>query len=305
MTSRTSTIFVTGCPRSGTTWLGKILAAPPDVRYVGEPCNVKWPCPGSTFRSKFSFEQVSPDDTLRLKELADLFTRRGRIWTLKKPRVSLKRLVQWYACELVSRKKNRTIVKDPAGLLSTETFSQAFNTDVVVINRRPESVVASHLGRGWDFRNLAEYVESMRPLNIWTDAQLDPVLECEDSPVDRLAHMWRLLAIWGMQLRDRHPDWSFICYEDAARNPDKVFPRLCKQLGLRYEGARQDFLESMNKASKSRAGRENVMDVKRSRDQLSDPDTVLEPDQDRRVKEICRHELGILYPETLESLQSQ
>ena len=296
MTDNTSTILVTGCARSGTTWLGRVLAAPPDVRYVHEPFNFKNPFPGCAFRSRFSYEQLTSDDH-RLNDLEKTFCSRGRLLSIKMERLKLKRLLRSWGEELVRKKTASTVVKDPIAFLSAETLAERFDIRVAVITRRPETVIASHLGRGWDFRNLSTYVETMRSRNIWTDAQLDATLECEDSPVDRLAHLWRLLALWTMQLKERHPDWVFVRYEDAAMNPKEVFPGLCERLGVTYSGHREDFLEAMNRPSKRRRGKEAISDVARSRSRLPDPDRILEPDQDERVKAICERELDMLYPE--------
>ena len=249
------------------------------------------------FRSRFSYEHLSPDDE-RLSDLEKTFCSRGRLWCLKRDRLTLKRLVRAWARELVQRKTTSTVVKDPIAFLSAETLAERFDVKVAVIIRRPETVIASHLGRGWDFRNLATYVEAMRTKNIWTDAQLDATLDCEDSPVDRLAHLWRLLALWRIQLEERHPDWVFVRYEDAAMKPQDVFPGLCERLGVSYAGPRETFLESMNRPSKSHRGKEAISDVARSRSRLTDPDKALEPRMDRRVKEICARELAMLYPES-------
>jgi hypothetical protein len=40
-----SPILVTGAHRTGTTWVGKMLAASPQVAYISEPLNV-WHRPG-------------------------------------------------------------------------------------------------------------------------------------------------------------------------------------------------------------------------------------------------------------------
>ena len=307
MTQDKSTILVTGCPRSGTTWLGKVLSKSPDVRYIHEPFNVRTPHPSTSFRSRFSFEHLTTDDEERLTQLKKIFTGGGRVWTLNKRSLrlrGLKGLLNWYVSELRTRKTAQTLVKDPIAFLSVETIAARFKTQIVVIGRRPESVIASHLSRQWDFANLHSYVKTMRPLKIWTDEQLDKTLDCEDSPVERLAHMWRLLALWQIQLQERHPDWSFVRYEDLAQAPEEGFKTLCRRLGLEFNGPREAYLASLNKTSQGSYGTQKVLNVSRSRDQLTDPEKALEPALDRRVKAICRDELGLLYPETLESLQN-
>jgi hypothetical protein len=297
-----STILVTGCPRSGTTWLGKVLSAPSDIRYINEPFNVKNPHPSTSFRSRFSFEHLASTDHERLKHLENLFTGHGKIWALEKRGLKMKRQLKWFASELCRGTTTHTLIKDPIAFLSVETLAEKFKPQIVVMTRRPESIIASHLSRKWDFSNLEIYVKTMRPLNIWTDEQLDETLDCRDSPVDRLAHMWRLLALWQIQLRDRHPDWVFIRHEDLVRNPEQGFRNICTRLGLEFTGPRQDFLESSKSPSKGSDGIPKVRDVKRSQTQLIDADKALEPEQDRVVKAICREELGMLYPEILPRL---
>ena len=304
MTRDMSAILVSGCPRSGTTWLGKVLSKSPGIRYVHEPFNVRFPHPSTSFRSRFSFEHLTSDDEERLNQLQKLFKGHGKVWTLDKRGVKLKELLKWYVTELRTKSSAQTLIKDPIAFLSLEALAERFQPRIVVIGRRPESIIASHMVRGWDFANLKTYVETMRPLNIWTDQQLDKTLDCEDTPVQRVAHMWRLLALWQIQLQERHPDWIFVRYEDLAREPEQGFRSLCTRLGLAFNGPLEAYLASLNKPSQGRYGTQKVLNVNRSRDQLKDPDKALEPDLDRQVKTICRDELGTLYPETLETLQT-
>lgn len=303
MTDR-STILVSGCPRSGTTWLGKVLSKSPDIRYVHEPFNVRTPHPSTSFRSRGAFEHLTSDDEDRLRQLEKLFKGHGKVWTFDKRGIKLRRLLKWLVTELGTKASAQTLVKDPIAFLSLETLAARFKPRIVVIGRRPEAIIASHLARGWDFANLETFVKNMRPLNIWTDAQLDKTLDCEDSPAQRVAHMWRLLALWQIQLQERHPDWIFVRHEDMAKEPEQGFRMLCTRLGLEFNGPREAYLASLNKPTQGSYGTQRVRDVTRSKDQIKDPDKVLEPALDRQVKTICRDELGILYPETLESLQS-
>lgn len=307
MTQDKSTILVTGCPRSGTTWLGKVLSKSPDVRYIHEPFNMRMPHPSTSFQSRYSFEQLTTDDEERLNQLKKIFTGGGRVWTLNKRSLrlrGLKGLLNWYVSELRTRKTAQTLVKDPIAFLSVETIAARFKTQIVVIGRRPESIIASHLSRQWDFANLHTYVKTMRPLNIWTDEQLDKTLDCKDSPVQRLAHMWRLLALWQIQLRDRHPDWIFVRHEDLAKDPEQGFSTVCRRLGLEYKGTREAYIQSLKRPSEGSNGTQRVMDIARSREQIKDPDKALEPELDRQVKAICRQELDILYPELLSGLKT-
>ena len=298
MTGGDPTILITGCPRSGTTWLGRVLSASPNIRYVHEPFNFKTPSPATAFRSRHSFDHISENDDERLMPLERLFTGQSLLWTRPRAGVSLRRFSLWYLKQLVSPRKTRTLIKDPLAFLSAESLARRFDTKVVVITRRPESVVASFIRRGWDFHDLKRYVGLMRPLEIWTDEELEPARRCGDSKVERVAHLWRLLALWGMQLETRNPSWNFIRYEDLAADPEQEFCLLCGALGIEFDDRKRALLRSMNRPSRSEPGSEQVKDTYRMRSELPDPDTVLTRADDELVKSICCRELALLYPET-------
>ena len=110
-----------------------------------------------------------------------------------------------------------------------------------------------------------------------------------------MAHLWRLLALWGMQLETRNPSWNFIRYEDLAADPEQEFCRLCGAMDIEFDDRKRALLRSMNRPSRSEPGSEQVKDTYRMRSELPDPDTVLTPADDELVK-------SILLPRTRTSL---
>ena len=298
MSDSAKAILITGCPRSGTTWLGRIISAPEDVRYVHEPFNPNSPHPASTFRTSVFFERIASKDISRLDPLAGIFSGGNHLPPSSFRKVRISTWLKWAASELGRRTVSLSVVKDPLAFLSVEAIAARFQPKVVVIFRRPEAVVSSFISRQWNFK-LSEFISRVRPFGIWTDEQLAFAENADDTPFERVAHMWRLLAIYGIRLREEHPDWHFVRYEDLVGNAEEELNRLCVDLGLEFKGERRDFMREMNRPSDRSRGSESVHDVRRSRSHASVENSRLDALDMRRISDICGAEMGQLYPETV------
>lgn len=297
MTEVARTVFVTGCPRSGTTWFGRVLSAHRGARYVHEPFNPNSPHPATSFRTKEFFERIPMAERERLDLLEPIFSGRTRLFSRPPGDTKFSTWLKWSVSEVRFQKPTLTVVKDPIAILSVESIAEYFNPQMIFMFRRPEAVVSSFLRRGWDVQ-LDRFIQIVRPSGIWSDDQLDDAENSMDSPLDRVAHIWRLLAVFGLHLREKYPDWLFLRYEDVTADPCREFRRLCDLLGLEFEGDRENFLTAIDRPSRKSPGSQRVLDVRRSRSDFQDPDTILESAENRRVKDICGPELQLLYPET-------
>ena len=113
-------ILITGAHRSGTTWVGKMIANSPSVHYIHEPFNID-----------YSAYKVKPD-----------------YWFQYVTRETEGFLYQQIK-QLVTPGKQRTLVKDPIAVFSAEWLAERFNMDVVIIIRHPAAFVDSIRERNW------------------------------------------------------------------------------------------------------------------------------------------------------------
>jgi hypothetical protein len=231
-------ILVTGAHRSGTTWVGKMLALAPGVAYIHEPFNPRTAAGLSPAGFDRYFTVVTAENegryragleqTIRfgyglgpqlrsLRGFADV-ARTGRDLV----RVNRARLTQ-----------ARPLVKDPIALLSAEWLAETFGMDVVVLIRHPAAFAASLKRLGWK-HSFATFIQDGRVPEVLRPYE-DEIREQAERPGEILAQaalLWRVLYNAVDGYRERHPDWSFVRHEDASAEPVATFERLYQQLGL-------------------------------------------------------------------------
>ena len=147
-------ILVTGAHRSGTTWVGKMLALAPGVAYVHEPFSPKTPKGLSPAGFERYFTVVTSANERRyrdgLKRSLDLRYDIGAQVQSARSWRDLVRIPRDYR-RLRRRRGSgrRPLMKDPIALLSAEWLADSFGMDVVVLIRHPAAFAASLKRLGW------------------------------------------------------------------------------------------------------------------------------------------------------------
>jgi hypothetical protein len=231
-------ILVTGSPRSGTTWVGEMLAAAPGVVHFFEPFSVasrRSPCYPrfTTWFTHVAAENEGPyrERIARLVELrypwrAELRERgpAGLPGTVRRS------LNFWRR----RRRGERPLLKDPIAILSAEWLAAAFDTQNVVLIRHPCAFVASINRLGWrtSFAGLLGQPLLVRDLLAPLEGELRRLAESEHDLIENGAMLWKVIYHAILGYRHRHPDWVFARHEDLAREPLAQFELLYARLGL-------------------------------------------------------------------------
>jgi hypothetical protein len=191
-------ILVTGMPRSGTTWVGRVLCAGKGAGYVNEPFNLST-SPG-TLRVPVDhwFPYVTADNEPAILGALEPLLRfnypLGRELRRCRTYVELLHTLRWWRASLRSRGR-RPLVKEPHAVFSAEWFARRMGSDVVVTVRHPLAVVSSWKRLGWsfDFMHLlgqpALVRDLLRPLRSDMERALDPSRDL----VDRVALLWHVV----------------------------------------------------------------------------------------------------------------
>jgi hypothetical protein len=230
----TKPILVTGAHRSGTTWVGRMLALAPAVAYVHEPFNPRFSA-GAFDRY---FAVVTAENEARYaRELERVLTFRyelgAHLRSARKPRDVARVARNFAQTERARRRRARALVKDPIALLSAEWLAERFGMDVVVLIRHPAAFAASLKRLGWrhsfaTFFDDGRLPEVLRPY----EAEIREQAERPGDILEQAALLWRLLYHAVDGYRERHPEWTFLRHEDASLDPVGTFEHLYERLGL-------------------------------------------------------------------------
>jgi hypothetical protein len=272
-------VFVTGVPRSGTTWVGRALGYADHAAYVGEPDNPHLSL--FAMRAKRGLDQMPifedgavPASYARLWELAfspsripsliarSLWSTRIRSSTVlrglrhrkavcgaeRSERVPL----AWRMSALLDPPRraggrcDNVVVKSVMSAFIMDWIQSRWSPRVLILFRDPLNVIASAVELGI----LGEALES-NPLV--RERYLVPWGITPPSPmIDSRPHLrvsWNVGLLLSVQRSDlaRHPDWIVAEHETLCADPIHGFRDLCSRLGLGWNDGIGEFLERSNR----------------------------------------------------------
>ncbi|HEV7727832.1 MAG TPA: sulfotransferase [Modestobacter sp.] len=243
-------LLVTGLPRSGTSWVGKMLEASEEVVYVNEPMNPSHP-PGHSpgvlnARVTRQFQYISgEDDEQWARAFTDTLALRYRLGPELRQNhgaYDLARMAKYATSFTAGRLRGRrAMLDDPFAVLSTGWLVQRMGVQAVVLVRDPVSFVGSWRKLGWSMHfhelleqpllvrdHLAPYVDRMRSL-VGSPDWLARTCLLWEATYDVVDRSFRSL-----------PGVHLVGYEDLVADPVEGFRRLYGQLGLSWSPQAED-----------------------------------------------------------------
>jgi hypothetical protein len=236
---RAAPILITGSHRSGTTWVGRMIAASPSVFYIHEPFSLHHDTSGWDVRFDYWFTYVyQQNEKEYYKYIKDLVEFRfnlrhklGQCTNLEGVAGQLKKYTRftWYHLRGV-----RPILKDPIALFSAEWLFSRFNMDVVVMIRHPAAFVASIKEKNWThpFSHFMNQPALMREYLQPFERTIIDFCQKERDIIDQASLLWNLTHYVILKYRKNHPDWIYMRHEDLSRNPVEGFRALLERLGV-------------------------------------------------------------------------
>lgn len=295
-------ILITGSHRSGSTWLGRLLAEADGLHYVHEPFNIVARVRWTASRPPQQFHYVCHDneggwDTeldavmqLRFPALpqaaASIRAGRGR---------RLARLTR--DARRARSLGERPLIKDPIALFSTEWLAERHGLQPVILVRSPVSFVGSLTRRKWsfDFRHWAEQPLLMdRLLGDYRD-QIQAQVDRPGTIVEQAVLQWNVFYSVVERFRAEHPEWLVVRYEDLAAEPGVEIPRLYGQLGLEFGAGQAKLLQEMSSGGDGEGT--GAMDLKRDSQAATETwKERLSPDEVAFVEEATAEVATRFYP---------
>jgi hypothetical protein len=259
-------ILVTGAHRSGTTWVGKMLAAHPQVAYISEPLNL-WHRPG-VLRApvKYWYTYLFPEneadfyqplqETIAfryhlLAELGALRSRKDLLRMLRDGSIFLRGRIS----------HQQPLLKDPFALFSAPWFARRLGCRVVILVRHPAAFASSLERLGWhfDFSHLLAQPQLLRDHLASFRPEMEKMLARPADVIAQACLLWRMVYAVVDQFRRKYPDFHIVRHEDLSRQPLEGFQRLYASLGLTFPPRVQKAILSSSSPQNPREGNKKAL----------------------------------------------
>jgi hypothetical protein len=299
-------ILVTGAHRSGTTWVGKMLAASGQAAYISEPLNVshRRGVLAAPVERWYTYICQQNQDAY-LPAFRNLLHYDYHLWSELKSLRSMKDLLRMGRDSTTFLRGRiqglRPLLKDPFAVFSTPWFARMLNCQVVVVVRRPAAVASSLKRLEWpfDIRDLLDQPLLMRD---WLEPFREEMQATGKEPVSLIQQsslLWKMIYTVVHQHRDQIPDVTLVRHEDLSLEPLSGFQSLYERLGLNFSPrARQAIIRSSQPDNPRELSRKAVHAVQLdSRSNLDNWKRRLEPDEIQMVQRITAPLEKVYYPE--------
>lgn len=261
--SSTDPILVTGSHRSGSTWVGRMLAVSPSVGYIREPFSplhrpglldvpIRWWFPYVCAENEHSY-LAGVQDMLAFRYRTAAGLRAVRSGTDAAKLVHDR--VRW---ERYRIQRARPLVKDPLAVFSSEWLAERFHTRVLVLIRHPAGFASSLHRYRWShpFDHFLRQPLLMRDRLEPFRHRIEEFARTEHDCLDQAVLLWNLIHHTIRGYQQRHPDWLFCRYEDIGRQPLAAFEGLYRELQLPFSPAARRAISTYSDASNPQEARD-------------------------------------------------
>jgi hypothetical protein len=297
-------ILVTGAHRSGTTWIGRMLAGS-QVAYISEPLNVLHR-PG-VLRAKvpYWYQYICDENEAEyLAPFEELLDYRYHTWGEIKSIRSLKDFLRmgrdfkifYDALE----HGQRALLKDPFAVFSIPWFVRRFNFKVVVTVRHPAAFASSLKRLGWnfDFNDLLDQLLLMRDhLETYRERMLSIK---HDDVIGQASLLWTMIYRFVHSTIKLNPHLIIVRHEDLSRDPVNGFRDLYAALGLDFTSQTEEkILGSSSSENPTELRRDKTHSVKLdSRANIENWKKRLTEEEISLIHEITHDTIRLFYPDT-------
>ena len=270
-------ILITGCHRSGTTFVGKVLSFSHQISYLNEPFNLESGISGIQHAFPYIGLGDSDSEKTYIKLIDDFFSFRakfgytkyesdGVVKTLLKKTFGTKASIQYkwaWFLNILPWSKRRLLIKDPTAAFLSGYLATKYDCRVLILVRHPGAFLASikRLGWGWDFKH---FLEQRSLMNNYLK-ELEPLLDKPQSIPYQAALLW--LSIYKV-LHSFYKDdgnWKIVRHEDICLNPLEQFQLIYKWLEMDFTNETMAKTNKLtNLKNKIEACSDSVHDLRRN-----------------------------------------
>jgi len=294
-------LLVTGAHRTGTTWVGKMLAAG-GFAYISEPLNVLHR-PGvmrAPVRKWYQYITLENEAEFLPAFQKTLALRYGLFAELKslKSRRDFLRMGRDLSIFLRGRvTRQPALLKDPFAVFSLPWFAESLNCRVVVTIRHPAGFASSLKKLNWpfDFKDLLNQPLLMRDHLESFRTEMEKIRP--DDIIGQAALLWRMVYRVVHADRERIPSMVIVRHEDLSLDPLAGYARAYESLGLAYTAQVQETIRnSSSSENPAELSSRKTHSVKLdSRANLENWKKRLSADEIARVRELTEDVASLFY----------
>lgn len=248
-------LLVTGAHRSGSTWVGKMLAGGGDYAYVSEPLNV-WHRPGvmrAPVQHWYTYI-TAENETAYLPAFQETLALRyhlGReLLSLRSPK-DVGRMLRDLNIFTIGRIQQRApLLKDPFAVFSAPWFAERLGCRVVFTIRHPAAFVSSLKRLGWTF-NFSHLLGQPLLMRDFLEPYRDEMMGAQENPGDlifRASLLWRVVYSVVRRHSETHLAFIPVRHRDLSLNPVEEFSKLYQQLGVPFTAQAEAYIRKATAA---------------------------------------------------------
>ncbi len=250
-------VLVTGSHRSGTTWVGRLLASADRLHYVQEPFNIvemqRWMVPRPSHQFLYVDATNAEEWRHPVEQVLALRYPLVHNLTARPSMREARRMVRLARDAAHARRRGASaLVKDPIAVFSTSWLVREFDVTAVVLVRDPVAFVGSLVARDWgfDFRHWLEQPRLMVDCLAGVDADVRRLVERpSDDLVEQGIVMWNGIYGFVDAMRDVDPRIMVVSYERLAMNPQVEVEGLYDRLGLKFGPTQASTVKRLSSAA--------------------------------------------------------
>lgn len=242
--------MVTGAPRSGTTFLGAMLALAPGVISIEEPFNFETGIVGMDrpFLYMPTHAKLNSEDEHYVELINELFRGEARYKQSPFRQEPVNPLRQLARSLFVSRQnleyklqtKNpfveRYVIKDANACFMAEFMDAHFQTKTMVIMRHPVATIASYKRLGWHY-DLSNLKEQPALMHDFLEPIIGKVNPQKVSPIEAWAYLWLCVYTVLTLCSERDSRMMLITHDQLSQEPMITLQAVYEYLGLAYTPA--------------------------------------------------------------------
>ena len=254
-------VYVTGVPRSGTTFVGKVLSLPREVDYIHEPFNPQCGFSDTNIWYRYMRPNFDTEEMQQFHELTQgLFRYDFNLKTYISVRENtIGRLVKrcfgsrgpfYLRIAKLNPFHTSALIKDPIGNLLTEYLYLQFGVKPVILIKHPLSQIASYK-RVNLWPRMSQLGQQSALVNDYFSDECELFSQQWSDPIAEAAAFWRAVYKVLLTQANQYQDWLTVTHEQLCQAPISEFQNLYQKLNLKWSAQVEHKIHGMTQGNAS------------------------------------------------------